>query len=179
MVASKRGKIVPHPLVLQLRFTRSEFQRGLKGVTAEEGLRRLEPINSIGWMVGHLAWQEQRYWLTQAQGLTPVPEVNKFGYGQPASTPPLKEMWAAWKAVTEAADPWLDTLDDAQLLTFSVFGQPPKTSPESIGTRLLRTTYHYWFHTGESQAIRQLLGHTKLPTFVGDINDKAPYISNE
>jgi len=35
------------------------------------------------------------------------------------------------------------------------------------GTRLHRTTYHYWFHLGESQAIRQLLGHTKLPTFVG------------
>ncbi len=23
---------------------------------------------------------------------------------------------------------------------------------ESIGTRLRRTTYHYWYHTGESQA---------------------------
>lgn len=175
MVACKGDWIMPHPLVVQLRFTRSEFQRALKGVTAEEACRRFEPMNCISWMVGHLAWQEQRYWLTQAQGITPLPEVNKFGYGQPASTPPLKEMWAAWKAVTEAADPWLDTLDDAALLTFSLIGKPPKPSSESIGTRLLRTTYHYWFHTGESQAIRQMLGHTKLPTFVGDIGGKAPY----
>ena len=48
-----------HPLVEQLRFTRSEWLRGLKDVTAEEAARRFEPINPIAWMVGHLAWQEQ------------------------------------------------------------------------------------------------------------------------
>jgi hypothetical protein len=35
---------------------------------------------------------------------------------------------------------------------------------------------YYWFHLGESQAIRQLLGHKNLPVFVGDIHDEAPYI---
>ena len=35
--------------------------------------------------------------------------------------------------------------------------------------------YHYWFHTGENAAIRQALGHTKLPQFVGSIDTKAPY----
>lgn len=166
---------MPHPLVLQLRFTRGEFQRALKGVTEEEAQRRFEPINPIGWMVGHLAWQEQRYWLTQAQGITVAREVNACGYGEPPSTPSLKAMWAAWKAITEAADPWLDQLDEAALLTHSTLTSG-KPSSESIGTRLLRTTYHYWYHTGESQAIRQLLGHAKLPTFVGDIGDKAPYL---
>jgi hypothetical protein len=34
---------------------------------------------------------------------------------------------------------------------------------------------HYWFHMGESQAIRQMLGHTNLPQFVGDIGEKAPF----
>jgi hypothetical protein len=34
--------------------------------------------------------------------------------------------------------------------------------------------YHYWDHLGEAMAVRQLLGHPDLPTFVGDI-DKAPY----
>lgn len=32
---------------------------------------------------------------------------------------------------------------------------------------LLRTIYHYWFHTGEAAAVRQLLGHSSLPEFVG------------
>ena len=50
-------------------------------------------------------------------------------------------------------------------------------SPESIGTMLLRMIGHYWFHTGEAQAVRQLLGHRNLPDFVGDIGQKAPYRS--
>lgn len=33
-----------------------------------------------------------------------------------------------------------------------------------------------WYHLGESQAIRQMLGHTHLPIFVGAIHDEAPYM---
>ena len=35
--------------------------------------------------------------------------------------------------------------------------------------------YHYWYHIGENMAIRQMLGQTKLPDFVGDLDGKAPY----
>lgn len=35
-----------HPLVNQLRFTRAEWLRALDGVTEEEGIQRLEPMNS-------------------------------------------------------------------------------------------------------------------------------------
>jgi uncharacterized damage-inducible protein DinB len=168
---------MPHPLVLQLRFTRSEFQRALKNVTAEEAIRRFEPMNCISWMIGHLAWQEQMYWLTQAQGMTPAPEVNACANGQPACTPSLEEMWSAWRTITKTADEWLDTLDSQQLTTHTLARTKPHNPyKESIGTRLRHTTYHYWYHTGESQAVRQLLGHTGLPSFVGDIGDKAPYI---
>jgi len=72
---------MPHPLVDQLRFTRSEWVRAFEGVTPTEAERRFGPVN---------------------------------------------------------------------------------------------LTYHYWYHLGESQAIRRLLGHTELPVFVGDIN-RAPY----
>jgi hypothetical protein len=34
---------------------------------------------------------------------------------------------------------------------------------------LMRTIYHYWFHTGEAAGVRQLLGHHDLPEFVGDM----------
>jgi hypothetical protein len=40
---------------------------------------------------------------------------------------------------------------------------------------MLRMTYHYWFHIGEIQAIRQMLGHTGLGSYVGDIEERAPY----
>jgi hypothetical protein len=168
---------MPHPLVLQLRFTRSEFQRALKGLTAEEGMRRFEPMNTISWMIGHLAWQEQTYWLTQPQGITPAPEVNVCGNGEPFSIPGYDEMWAGWRKVTQAADVWLDTLDGEMLTTHTLRRKEPHTPyKESIGTRLRRTTYHYWFHTGEALAIRQLIGTTGLPEFVGAIGDQAPYI---
>lgn len=34
---------MPHPLVLQLRITRSEFQRGLDGVPEVDAQKRLMP----------------------------------------------------------------------------------------------------------------------------------------
>ena len=46
---------------------------------------------------------------------------------------------------------------------------------ETNGTLILRVTWHYWFHLGEGQAIRQLLGHTGLPDFVGGFSDAARY----
>lgn len=111
---------MPHPLVLQLRFTRREFQRALKNISPEDAVKRIEPLNCISWMIGHMAWQEQMYWLTQPQGLTPVPEVNLCANGQPACTPPLDEMWAAWHLITTTADAWLDTLDSTQLTTHTL-----------------------------------------------------------
>src|SRR5689334_6592145 len=105
-----------HPLVSQLRFTRSEFLRAIKGVTEEEARKRFLPMNCLSWNIGHLAWQEQRYFLHFAQGQMPFPEINtQFAYGAPASTPPLKDVLRAWKAITKAVDPWLETLTPAKL----------------------------------------------------------------
>lgn len=164
-----------HPLVLQLRFTRSEFRRALKGVTPEEAVRRFEPMNCMSWIVGHLAWQEQLYWLTRAQGQILLPEINQLaGIGKPASTPPLEEMWEAWRTITKTSDMYLDTLTTEMLSTHMIVRG--KSHSESVGSMLRRMTYHYWYHLGESQAIRQLLGHPKLPQFVGAIHDEAPYI---
>jgi len=162
------------PLVDQLRFARSEFQRSLASITDEEARRRFLPMNSISWMIGHLAWQEQRYFVTLGQGKTVAPRVNDLtANGQPASTPPLADMWADWKEVTRTADTFLDEITGDRLTEH--FMMNGRQVPESIGTRILRTTYHYWFHNGEAQAVRQLLGHTDLPEFVGDIGDEAPY----
>ena len=98
-----------HPLVEQLRFARSELRRGLEGVTDEEAKQRIMPMNCIAWNVGHLAWQEQRYWLQRAQDQLPRPDINeRFAYGAPASTPSLDEAWAAWREITETSDAWLD-----------------------------------------------------------------------
>ena len=163
-----------HPLVDQLRFTRSEWLRALDGVPEADGEIRLQPMNSIGWIVFHLAWHEQLSFVTRLQGRTPVPEANEHGVnGQPASTPPLADALRAWHAVTAAADPGLDMLDTARLAEF----MPNSPRPRLIGSIVRRVTYHYWFHVGEITAIRQVLGHANVPEFVGDIDGRPPYRS--
>ena len=183
-----------HPLVTQLRFARSEFVRCLEGLSEEDATRRLLPMNCISWMVGHLAAQEQYYFIYFPEGKVPHPELNKLvGFGHPATTPPLADMWQVWHEITAAADPFLDTLTMEQLKIYpeqgtkgfedSLFGMVSKevlaklmakgnvSSNESHGTKILRTTYHYFFHTGEAHAVRQQLGHPDLPYFVGGMPD--------
>jgi hypothetical protein len=164
-----------HPLVTQVRFARSEFRRGLKGVTAEEGQHHFGPMNCISWIVGHMAWQEQRYWLTRAQGQVLLPELDKLtASGAPQSTPPLDEMWTAWNTIVEAVNPYLESLTTETLTTYMIVRG--KQHSESVGSMLRRVAYHYWYHNGEAQAIRQMLGHTKLSQFVGSIHEEAPYV---
>ena len=165
---------MPHPLVLQLRFTRNEFERGLQGLTDADARQRLMPMNCISWNVGHLAWQEQRYFLYYAQGQMPFPHINAaFAYGAPASTPALDDVLQAWASITHAADPWLDALTSDKLQQHVIrYGKPTSFI---FGSLLLRVIYHYWYHTGENMAIRQSLGHHDLPEFVGDIDGEAPY----
>jgi hypothetical protein len=161
-----------HPRVEQLRFTRSEWRRALRGVPEADGYRRLEPINSIGWIVAHLAWQEQRYLVARAQGRVPIPELDSIApSGGPPTTPSLRAMLALWTRTAAAADVWLDTLDTPALLE----PLPPPGGPRTVGDALLRVTYHYWQHIGEIMAIRQLLHHPRRPEFVGAIEDRAPY----
>jgi hypothetical protein len=166
---------VAHPLVEQFRFTRREWLRGLEGVTEAEATRRLAAMNCISWIVGHLAWHEHRYWLELAQGQRPYPQLNTiYAYGAPASTPALAEMLGIWRDVTARADAFLDTLTTATLQEELL--RDGKAVGQTLGSALRRITYHYWFHTGEIQGIRQMLGHTNLPEYVGNIETEAPYV---
>ena len=165
-----------HLLVTQLRFARSEFKRALEGVSSADALKRHGAMNCISWTVGHLANQEQRYWLYRSQNILLFPDLNNLvGYGKTASTPPLDEMWTAWHTITTAADSFLDTLDPKNMQDFFKDANLKVLIHESIGTLLMRNIYHYWYHTGEAMAVRQMLGHADLPEFVGDMSSAAFY----
>jgi len=157
------------PLVSQLQFARSEFMRCLSDLDPAEALRRVEPLNCLSWMVGHMASQEQAFWLLIAQGRTLFPDLHRLvGTGYPASTPPLDEMVTAWKDITAAADEFLLTLTPSSAIKHLQWKNKPY--PESIGTLLQRNIYHYWLHTGEAHALRSILGHPNLPDFIGDMD---------
>ena len=152
-------------LVRQLRFARSEFVRCLEGVTEEDGQRRFGQMNSLGWIVGHLANHEHFLWVQSAQNKNPYPELRELvGYGHPPTTPPLNEMWEVWRNVTQSADEYLGTLTETMMTDFLLFNGKP--FGKNIGTTLMRNVYHIWFHLGEAHAIRQQMGH-QPPDFVG------------
>ena len=163
-----------HPLIQQFYFTRSEWLRGLKGVSEEDALWHFGPMNCISWTVGHLAWHEQRYWLDFAQGIVLYPVLNnEFAFGAPMSTPPLKDVLKMWRAVTKASLSYLENLDTDKLAADLL--RHGKSVGQSVGSAIHRITYHYWYHIGEVQAIRQMLGNKDLPLYVGNIESKAPY----
>ncbi len=157
-----------HLLVKQLHFARREFLRAWNGVSAEDARKRLMPMNCISWIIGHLASQENQYWVYLGQGKELVPGLRQqVGHGQPATTPDLDEMVSAWQTITKEADLFLDGLTSEKMETH--FIRNGAQIPENIGTLVMRNTFHYWYHMGEISSIRQLLGHQDLPEFVGDM----------
>jgi len=165
----------PLPIVEQLRFTRGEWLRALAGVRPSDATVHHRQMNSIGWIVGHLAWQEQRYLLLRPQGLMLREDIQQaFTTGGPMSTPALKDTLAAWKQITRASDPFLDKLTSRALLRDLPLVEG-KRSGQTQGDAIRRMTYHYWFHIGEIMAIRQMQGQKRLPQYVGALEQKAPY----
>lgn len=163
-----------HPMVQQLRFARSEFVRCLEGLGLQDAYVRHGQMNCISWIIGHLAAQENQFFVFLAQDKVILPGLRKTcGFGSPPSAPKLDDMWAAWHEVTANADVYLDTLTSEALQGHLEWkGEPLQ---ETIGTMMHRTIYHYWFHLGEAHAIRQMMGHRDLPQFVGR-QCEAPYI---
>jgi hypothetical protein len=154
-------------IVNQLRFSRSEFERGFAGVSEEDSRRRFMPINSIAWIVGHMAWHEQHYWLKRAQGIIPFPQLDEItANGKPPTDVTLKDMVELWAGVLKETEVYLTGLSKDDLLKKLVVNG--KQLHANIGTMMTRVIYHYWYHIGEMQAIRQLLGHKDLPSYVGN-----------
>jgi hypothetical protein len=96
-----------------------------------------------------------------------------YAYQAPMSTPRLDEMLEMWREVTRTADPYLDQLTTS-LLQHELL-RDGMAIGQSVGSAMLRVIYHYWYHLGEIQAIRQMLGQANLPEYVGDIEIEAPY----
>jgi uncharacterized damage-inducible protein DinB len=162
-----------HPRVEQVRFARAEWLRGLEGLSEADAAIRLEPMNSISWMVGHMAWHERLCWMRRARGLKVEPELDALATGRPASIPSYAAMQAAWERIVVDADRFLEGLTTEDLERPLAHDPRPEAPP--AGSQLQYVTYHYWAHIGEVSAVRQLLGHTGLAEYVGDFTPEAHY----
>ena len=142
------------------RFALTEFQRGLEGLTDEEAQVQFEKadgtrMNAISWTVGHIAG----HWLALRGRVTEdiLPgELAKYRSGPAAdpTPPPLDRVLALLRQAEQGTD-WID--DRALELT---------SRELNIGTTLMRAILHTWFHAGEINAARQMLGHPEI-AFVG------------
>ena len=97
-----------HPLVRQLRFARSEFIRCIHGTSLQESYVHMGQMNCISWTIGHLASQENTYFVYLAQGIAIQPDLRKIVSTR--SVPRLDDMWSAWREATANADVYLDTV---------------------------------------------------------------------
>ncbi len=164
------------------RFALSEFERGLEGLTDEEARTRLTKadgtqMNAISWIVSHVAqhWFSVRSLATlerRPSGLRPF----VTGPAADPSPPPLTE---ALKLLQDAQArlEWMTGADDALFVTTreelvaasaSTDVRALRIPQENVGTALMRAVLHTWFHLGEINAIRQMLGHPEI-FFVGQM----------
>ena len=164
--AARYPSAVAHPRVDQLRFARAEWLRGLEGLSEADAAVRLEPMNSISWMVGHMAWHERQVWYRRARGLKVEPILDAFATGQPASVPSTGGHAGSLGRVVAGADPYLDSLTTAEFEQRPLH-DPDGPDPPIIGSQVQYVTYHYWSHIGEVSAVRQILGHPDLAAVRG------------
>jgi len=155
------------PLVNQLKFTRTQWRLAFANLPAADATKRLPPANSLGWMIGHLAFNEHIVWGVMGQGFAVAEDVSRFMGGKPASTPEFEAVWAIWERVIVESDQFLDSLTQADMQRRLTWEGVPER--DDIGTMLHNNIYHYWYHLGESQLLRSLLGHTGLTDFVSPI----------
>lgn len=169
--------LMSHKLVNQLKFVRASFLRGLEGLSAEDAERRIGNSNSISWIIGHLASFEQYTHCIWPLGKQVSAAVQACDFGLPASTPSYALMRTEFDQVVALADSYLDQLTEADMTRFIT---RPNGEPvgENSGTMILRHIWHYWYHIGEVQGIRQGMGHENLPQYVGRVPADVKYEPN-
>ena len=151
-----------HTLVQMQQLTREEFERGLRGLVDEDARKQIKPMNCISWIIGHIANQQHAFFVDWPQGKEVDSRYHRFGFGSPASQPPLDEVMELWQDSCDEADVWLHAATEDSL---QQTGTPTSPEGENGGTLLVRNIFHTWCHIGEINYIRQMLGH-QPPQFV-------------
>ena len=151
-----------HTLVQMLYLARKEFERNLHGLTDEDARKRIEPMNSISWIIGHVACQHRAYFADWPQDRTADSRYWPYATGAPSSQPPLEETMTLWRDACKDSEAWLQAATNESLQGIC---PNPLVGGESWGTLIVRCIFHTWCHLGEISSIRQMLGH-KAPEFV-------------
>ncbi|MEZ4502847.1 MAG: DinB family protein [Dehalococcoidia bacterium] len=158
-----------------VEFTIEEFRRGLEGLTAEEAVVRHPKadgtsMNAASWIVAHVTGQ----WAT-ARALVGGGERLAEQPGRDGTPPPWPETRATFDAVTGDLG-WLEGSIDDTMSTPSPRLEAIWGSGAAPGDYLMRAVLHTWFHMGEINGIRQLLGHPEI-AFVGSFEGRLRWVA--
>jgi hypothetical protein len=144
-------------------FALDEFERGLEDLSEDDAQARIPKadgsyVNAITWTVRHSAiWWLNLGIYAESAGKEALsrPLYKQFTEPDPPSLAEARQIFKDGRD----ANPWLWNKDYAILDT--VRGGD-NASQELLGTYLMRAINHTWFHWGEINAIRQVLGHPEI-----------------
>ena len=145
----------PHALVRLLWDAYDEVERVAEAMPPPGRGGAIGRLNSGGWIVAHLASQQDRYWNVAAQGLEPDAWLTEqqVGTGEEPSTPVFGEALEAFQRVRARAIPYQRSLRGEDLA--STIG---RRRPSTVEALLARSAAHLLVHTGEMAAIASLVG---------------------
>lgn len=120
-------------------------------------------LNTGGWIVSHVAKQQDHYWNAALQELDPDPwlEEERVGFGDAPSAPDLATAIEAFRRVRSRAIPWLRRLD-ASRLDEVVSRSRGLRREQRVSDLLSRSVAHLFAHAGELSAIASLAGAPDL-----------------
>ena len=144
------------PVVVRLLLDAYEaFAQAADNVPAPGRGGALGRLNSGGWIVAHVAEQQDRVWNSGVQRL-PADDwialrANEVRSGAAPSEPPFDEAREALRRVCERAAAYLSTLDEAAVVAGDAGGQ-------ALAEQAARSAAHIFVHAGELAAIASLVG---------------------
>ncbi|MCC6236831.1 MAG: DinB family protein [Dehalococcoidia bacterium] len=139
---------------------REAFLVVAEGVPVPAQRGAFDRLNSGGWIVAHIAEQEDQYWSVHAQLLEADPWLAEahVRFGDPASQPPYPEALAALRAALARGTPYLESLTAERLAEVVRRSRIPERGDQRVQDLLLLQGTHLYALAGELAAISSLAG---------------------
>lgn len=156
---------------------REAFAKVAAAVPVPAQAGAFDRLNSGGWIIAHIAAQEDQYWSVAAQHRDPDPWLTaaQVRFGDPASKPSYVEACAALSGAIDRGTPYLENLRAED------FGTVLRVSPAERGVQtaqdlLVLQGTHLYALAGELATILSLAGapDPELPAFMRHTIEAAP-----
>ncbi|MFN8638087.1 MAG: DinB family protein [Dehalococcoidia bacterium] len=157
------GDAAGGPAPLLVRFVldaREAFATVAASVPVPAQRGAFDRVNAGGWIVAHIAEQEDQYWSVHAQGLEADPWLAsaRVRFGDPASAPAYGEALDALRAATERGTPYLEGLTAEHLGDVLRTSRMPGRGAQRAQDLLVLQAPHLYALAGELAAIGSLAG---------------------